>query len=89
MPFVIAVDVEKEYCIGEPKSMVDILNRSLQLMRMEMSQKNFKYADIVLRPDVGRYQAYDITKLEQCIKAGEQEAERKIDLIINLLKQKT
>ena len=88
MPFVIAVDVEREYTTREPKSMIEVMNRSLQIMRMETKKKTFPYADIILKPDVGRYAAYDLSKIQHCIIAGEAEAYKKMDLMMHLLQQR-
>ncbi len=69
----------------EPRSIIDVLNRSLSLMMVEMRRKNLQFADVILRPRVGQFQAFDITKIKECIEAGEQEAERKIMEVVSLL----
>ena len=54
-------------------------------MMVEMRRKNLQFADVILRPRVGQFQAFDITKIKECIEAGEQEAERKIMEVVSLL----
>lgn len=82
---VIAVDVEREHEEREPRSIIDVLNRSLSLMMVEMRRKNLPFADVVLRPKVGQIQAFDITKVKECIAAGEREAEQRIMKIYSLI----
>jgi len=84
--FVIAVDVERELEEREPRTMIDVLNRSLFIMIAEMRRSKLRFADVVLRPEIGKIQAFDITKIKHCIDAGEREAERKLKEIKLLLK---
>ncbi|ANP80138.1 patatin [Bacillus sp. B25(2016b)] len=83
---VLAVDVEREHEEREPRSIIEVLNRSLSLMMVEMRRKNLQFADVIFRPSVGQIQAFDITKIKECIDAGEQEAERKIMEVVSLIK---
>jgi NTE family protein len=85
---VIAVDVEREREEREPRNMFDVLNRSLSLMMVEMRRSNLRFADVIFRPQVGHYQAYDITKIKECIEAGEREAEQKVTEVMSLINNK-
>ncbi|ADG05877.1 patatin-like phospholipase family protein [Kyrpidia tusciae] len=78
---VIAVDVEREHETREPRNMLEVLYRSYTIMSVALRRSNLRYADLVLRPEVGRILALDVTKMKECVDAGEQEAERHIEEI--------
>ncbi|KIY23485.1 MULTISPECIES: patatin-like phospholipase family protein [Mesobacillus] len=82
---VMAVDVEREHEEREPRNMFDVINRSLSLMMVEMRRENLRFADVVFRPQVGNFQAFDITKIKECIEAGERDAEHKMMDVISLI----
>ncbi|MNY75390.1 hypothetical protein D3C86_2146510 [compost metagenome] len=48
-------------------------------MTAERKHASLKLADFVIRPDVGTFAAFDFTKAEECIKAGEEAAERNLE----------
>ena len=81
----VAVDVGRELIDSEPTSMFDVMRRSIDVMMLDNVRQVIKHADVVLRPDVGQYQAYDLSKIRTCIDAGEQEAEAKLSSILKRL----
>jgi NTE family protein len=88
MDIVVAVDVEREYEEREPKSLFEVVYRSYTLMTREVRRTRLRYADIVIRPEVGHIAALDTTKAKECIEAGERAAEKKINELKSLLNDK-
>ncbi|MGZ9584874.1 patatin-like phospholipase family protein [Paenibacillus marinisediminis] len=82
---VLAVDVGPELQETEPKSMFDVMFRSLNIMMLDNVRRTLPYADIVFRPDVGQVMSYDLKKIRQCIDAGKQDAEARIAELLHLL----
>lgn len=83
---VVAVDVEREHEEQEPRNLFEVVYRSYTIMTTEQRRANLKYADVVLRPEVGHIFAFDLGKSRECIEAGEREAEKKIHEVFSLLK---
>ncbi|TCS82532.1 patatin-like phospholipase family protein [Tepidibacillus fermentans] len=83
---VVAVDVEKEHEEQEPRNLLEVIYRSYTIMTTEQRRTNLKYADVVIRPEVGHILAFDIGKIRECIEAGERAAQNKIHEVISLLK---
>ncbi|KXG43088.1 patatin-like phospholipase family protein [Tepidibacillus infernus] len=83
---VVAVDVEKEHEEQEPSNLLEVIYRAYTIMTTEQRRANLKYADVVIRPEVGHIFAFDIGKIRECIEAGEREAHNKIHEVISLLK---
>ncbi|MCG7314804.1 patatin-like phospholipase family protein [Priestia flexa] len=77
--FVIAVDVERAHEERAPRTMIDVLNRSLSIMMVEIRRHKLHFADLVIKPEIGHLQAFDITKIKQCIMAGESAAEKALE----------
>lgn len=77
--FVIAVDVAREHEKKPPRNMVEVVYRSYSLMTAERKHASLKLANFVIRPEVGHIAAFDFTKANECIKAGEEAAERSIE----------
>ncbi|MFD1267862.1 patatin-like phospholipase family protein [Paenibacillus motobuensis] len=74
--FIIAVDVAREHEKKPPRNMVEVVYRSYGLMAAGRRHVSLKKADYVIRPEVGYYASFDYTKAAECIKAGEEAAER-------------
>ncbi len=85
MDHVLAVDVGRERHMKEPKSMFDVLQRSMDVLLADNVKRRVPYADIILKPEVGQYPAFELTKMKACIEAGEREAEANIKQIADLL----
>jgi len=77
--FVIAVDVAREHENKPPRNMFEVVYRSYSLMTAERKHASLRLADFVIRPDVGSYAAFDFTKTQECINAGEEAAERSME----------
>mgnify|MGYP001170141961 FL=1 len=85
MDIVIAVDVEREHEEHAPRNIFDVIYRSYMIMMTEQRRANLKYANVVFRPEVGHILAFDISKIRDCMEAGEREAEQKIQEVLALL----
>jgi len=79
--FVIAVDVAREHEKRPPRSMIEVVYRSYSLMTAERKHSSLHLADLVIRPEVGQYAAFDFTKAAECIEAGETAVEQSIERI--------
>ncbi|MBX6395762.1 MAG: patatin-like phospholipase family protein [Alicyclobacillaceae bacterium] len=79
---VVAVDVEREHEERAPRNMWDVLYRSYSIMAVALRRANLRHADLVLRPEVGHILSLDLTKMKECIEAGEKEALQHVDLIL-------
>ncbi|MFB5266018.1 patatin-like phospholipase family protein [Paenibacillus enshidis] len=77
--FIIAVDVAREHEKKPPRNMIEIVYRSYSLMTAERKHNNLHLADLVIRPDVGQFAAFDFTKTMECIAAGETATDQIID----------
>ncbi|WP_340024779.1 patatin-like phospholipase family protein [Paenibacillus sp. FSL K6-1096] len=77
--YVIAVDVAREHENKPPRNMFEVVYRSYSLMTAERKHASLKLADYVIRPDVGSYAAFDFTKTQECIRAGEEAAEQSME----------
>lgn len=86
---IVAVDVAKQSVLKEPKSMVDVLQRSFNILLEENTKHNQLLADLLLKPHVGQYAAWDLKKIQACIKAGERETEAHMKQICALAEGKT
>lgn len=62
-----------------------IANRSLDLLRYNLSRYNAEAADVVLNPEVEDIKWNDFLRSEEAIAAGEKEAQNKLPVIENLL----
>ncbi|ALS28742.1 patatin-like phospholipase [Paenibacillus sp. 32O-W] len=76
---VIAVDVAREHEKKPPRNFIEVVYRSYSLMTAERKRSSLRLADVVIRPEVGHIPAFDFTKWQECIEAGEEAAERIID----------
>lgn len=72
--YIIAVDVAREHEKKPPRNMIEVVYRSYSLMTAERKHNSLHLADLVIRPEVGQYAAFDFTKAVECIAAGEQAA---------------
>lgn len=79
---VVAVDVEREHEEREPRNMLEVLYRSYSIMTVALRRTNLRYADFVLRPEVGHILSLDVTKMQECIQAGEKEAEEHLTALL-------
>ncbi|MCI1857643.1 MAG: patatin-like phospholipase family protein [Sporolactobacillus sp.] len=75
-PLVIAVDVTRGNAEKPARNMVEVAYRSYSLLVAERKHTSLVQADVVIRPDVGDYAAFDFNKIQSCIDAGETAAEK-------------
>lgn len=85
MDVVLAVDVEREHEEQEPRNLFEVVYRSFTIMTTVQRRANLQYADVVFRPEVGHFFAFDLGKARECIEAGEREAQNKIQEVKSLL----
>ncbi|AEH49379.1 patatin-like phospholipase family protein [Parageobacillus thermoglucosidasius] len=86
MDVVMAVDVEREHEEEEPRNIFDVVYRSFTIMMTRQRRANLRYADVVFRPEVGHILAFDTTRIQECIEAGEREAQQKIQEVLSFIK---
>ncbi|MEC0333290.1 patatin [Paenibacillus macerans] len=79
LDLIIAVDVAREHEPKLPRNMVEVVYRSYSLMTAERKRTSLRLANWVIRPEVGHIAAFDFSKSQECIRAGEAAAERIID----------
>lgn len=70
----------------EPRNIFDVVYRSFTIMMTRQRRANLQYADVVFRPEVGHILAFDTTRIQECIEAGEREAQQKIQEVLSLIK---
>lgn len=73
---IIAVDVARQHEKKPPRNMIEVVYRSYSLMTAERKHVSLGLADFVIRPEVGHFAAFDFTKAQECIQAGETAAEQ-------------
>jgi NTE family protein len=81
------VDVAREHEKKPPRNMIEVVYRSYSLMTAERKHTSLRLANFVIRPEVGHIAAFDFTKTNECIKAGEEAAEKMIGLLHKQLHQ--
>jgi len=85
---ILAVDVAREHEKKPPRNMVEVVYRSYSLMTAERKHTSLNLADLVVRPDVGPYAAFDVTKSLECIEAGEKAMDAMIPQLRNIQMEK-
>ena len=85
----IAVDVEKpiESC-EEYLSALELLFRVEDIQNNCLREMHLKFADLVIRPDVGHIHWSDFQRAAEIIRLGEDEAARRMDDILALTKRR-
>jgi len=76
---VIAVDVSRAHEKKPPRNLIEVVYRSYSLMAAERNRSSLRLADVVIRPEVGHIPAFDFSRWQECIEAGEAAAERIMD----------
>lgn len=82
---IVAVDVSRQLERKPPRNMIEVIYRSYSLMTSERKQSSLHLADLVVRPDVGQYPAFDFTKSVECISAGEEAMNALMPTLLKLL----
>ncbi len=89
---VIAVDISSNNQSPPPKSTIETMLQSINIMYSKLAISQLNKADIVIKPRVGHIASYDFDKRHEAIMEGEKaalEALPKINDIINKLKYQT
>jgi len=87
---VIAVDISSSPANSSPKSTIETILQSIDIMHAKISQMQLGKADAVIRPNVGHIGAADFTKIHEAILEGEKatlNALPKINQIISRMRQ--
>ncbi len=87
---VIAVDISSNPANSSPRSTIETILQSIDIMHAKISQIQLGRADVVIRPDVGHIGAADFSKRHEAILEGEKAALNalpKINQIISRRKQ--
>ena len=77
--FVIAVDVIPRAPQAQIRNIFDIITQTLVIMEKEITGQKRSTADFLIHPDVGDIQVTSFSRVEECIKRGEEEARARID----------
>lgn len=77
--FVIAVDVIPRAPQAQIRNIFDIITQTLIIMEKEITGQKRSTADFIIHPDVGDVQVTSFSRVEECIKRGEEEARALID----------
>ncbi|MNI45760.1 NTE family protein RssA [compost metagenome] len=84
---IFAVDVTREHENKPPRNMVEVVYRSYSLMTAERKHSSLGLADTIIRPEVGHVAAFDFTRMDECIRAGEEAAEQMMDELKRQIQQ--
>jgi len=87
---VIAVDISSSPANSPPKSTIETILQSIDIMHAKISQIQLGRADVVIRPSVGHIGAADFSKRHEAILEGEKatlSALPKINQIISRMRQ--
>jgi NTE family protein len=87
---VIAVDISSSVETIAPKGTVDTIMRAIDIMYNKIAATQMKYADVVIKPQVGHIGSSDFSKRHEAIMEGEKaavEAMPAINQIIGKLRQ--
>ena len=76
--FIISVDVSQEIKPRQDfQSVFDIILRANMITLDYLYRQNLQSADLLIRPEVGKYNWYDFQKIDRLIKTGEDAAREK------------
>lgn len=85
---IIGVDVQKgKRTKKELKSMPDIMNQAVFFLGMETYNKNMKFVDLYIKPNINGFSVSDFEKAKQLIKIGEEAARKNISQLMDLKKK--
>lgn len=72
---------------SELNSIDDIINQTISLMAKKEFEKNRKYCDIYIKPDILKYSMADFAKADSLIHQGEKEAREQLELLKELIEK--
>lgn len=85
---IIGVDVQKgKKTKDELKTMPDIMNQAIFFLGMDTYQKNKKYVDVYIKPNINGYSVSDFYKADSLIVVGERAARKMIPELMELKKK--
>jgi NTE family protein len=71
---VIAVDISSSMESGAPTGTVETIMRAIDIMYSKMAEAQVKYADVVIKPKVGKIGSSDFSRRHEAIMEGEKAA---------------
>lgn len=83
---VIAVDVSRVKRSTEITTIFDVIMQSIDIMQMELVTNRAIASDVMIRPRVEMFSSRAFTNITDIIKIGEEEAEKQIDKVHDLLR---
>nr|WP_256205663.1 patatin-like phospholipase family protein [Calditerricola satsumensis] len=85
--FIIAVDVTPFQLSTRIQSIFDVIAQTIDILEKEVNQSRVLHADVVIRPDVGRFSSTAFTNIAEIIAEGEKAARAMIDEIEEKLRR--
>lgn len=85
---IIAVEVARQLSPNLPSTNEGYMNRATVIRQMSITRFSVRGADVVIRPQVGTTNVFQIGKKEQLFIAGEIAAKKALPKILKLLKEK-
>jgi NTE family protein len=82
---IIAVDVSHVKTNAEITSIYDVIMQSIDIMQMELVDHRMIASDVMIRPQVEKYNSRAFTNIEEIILIGEEAARQNIDKIKNMI----
>lgn len=84
---IIAVDVAGLKTNATVTTIYDVILQSIDIMQMELVEFRELQSDIMIKPDVEKYNAYSFSSAEELIKAGEEAAKVELEHIVKLMQK--
>lgn len=84
---VIAVDVFAKIEHVKIRNVMDVIAQTLDIMERELLRRTPFQADVIIRPKVQDISSTAFTKIEECIRYGEEAAREQIPLLKNLIEE--
>jgi NTE family protein len=82
---VIAVDISSSPAISSPRSTIETILQSIDIMHAKISQIQLGKADVIIRPNVGHIGAADFSKRHEAILEGEKATLSALPTIIQII----
>lgn len=76
---IVAIDLNASQSYERPGSMVDVLINSFHFMMKTAAREQTRNADILIRPDLSKFNHIDSSQTEELIKAGYEETKKALE----------
>jgi NTE family protein len=77
--YIIAVDLNAHFSYSKPSNILDIILNSYHLMMAKNDQLLIADADLLIQPDLAEFSEYDLSKVEDLIQKGYEEASKTLE----------